>query len=127
EGIRPPAGPPVRHDQARLARRIRGPVMLLLLGAGAGIAVLAGLLYFFRSAPTALTSAAQPSAATRPAASAPSTHIRASPTPRSAAPLTSSKWLDGLTALQEHMNNAGPATCVTLTPQALPVMATQLP
>ena len=126
EGIRPPTGPPVPHDQARLARRIRGPAMLLLLGAGAGIAVLAGLLYFFRSAPTTPTSAAQPSAATRPAANAPTTHTKASPTPRSAAPLTSSKWLEGLTALQEHMNTAGPANGATLTPEALRVMAGQL-
>ena len=96
--------------------------MLLLLGAGAGIAVLAGLLYFIRSAPTAQTSAAQPSAASpaiRPATSAPSA-------PRSAAPLTASKWLAGLTTLQAHMSNAGPANGATLTPEAVRVMAGQL-
>ena len=130
EAIRPSTGPPVRPDQARLAGRIRRPV-LLLLGAGAGIAVLAGVFYFFRSAPTAPTSGTRPSAAgpaTRPAASAPSAHTRASPAPRSAAaPLTSSKgWLDGLTALQADMNNAGPPNGVAVTPEALRVTAGKL-
>jgi len=130
DAIRPPTGPPVRPDQARLAGRIRRPV-LLLLGAGAGIAVLAGVFYFFRSAPTAPTSGTWPSAAgpaTRPAASAPSAHTGASPAPRSAAaPLTSSKgWLDGLTALQADMNNAGPPNGVAVTPEALRVTAGKL-
>jgi hypothetical protein len=105
--------------------------MLLLLGAGAGIAVLAGILYFVRSAPTAPTSAAQPSAAgqaTRPAASARSAHTRASAAPRSAAPpLTSSTgWVEGLTALQADMNNAEPPNGVAVTPAALLVTAGKL-
>jgi hypothetical protein len=131
EAIRPPTGPPVRHDRAGLAGRTRRPAMLLLLGAGAGIAVLVGLFYFVRSASTAPTSAAPPSAAgpaTRPAASAPSAHTRASPAPRSAAaPLTSTqRWLTGLTALQAHMNQAEPPNGVAVTPEALRVTAGKL-
>jgi hypothetical protein len=127
----PPAGLPVHYDQARLLGRTRRPAMLLLLGAGAGIAILAGLLYLFRSAPTAPTSATQPGAAapaTRPAASTPSAHTGASPAPRStAAPLTSARgWLKGLTALQAHMNNAGPPNGLAVTPEALRVTAGKL-
>jgi hypothetical protein len=131
EAIRPPTGPPVRHDQARPAGRTRRSASLLLLGAVAGIALLAGISYLFRSAPTAPTSAARPSAAvqaTRPAAGARSAHTRASPAHRSAAaPLTSSgRWLDGLTALQADMNNAEPPNGVAVTPAALHVTAGKL-
>jgi hypothetical protein len=131
EAIWPPsAGLPVRHDQARLPGRTRRPAMLLLMGAGAGIAILAGLLYLFRSAPTAPESATRPGAtapATRPAAGTPSAHTRASPAPRSAAPPTSAKgWLKGLTALQARMNNAGPPNGVAVTPEALRVTAGNL-
>jgi hypothetical protein len=131
EAIRPPAGPPVRHDQARPAGRTRRPAMLLLMGAVAGIALLGGISYLFRSAPTAPTSAAHPSAAvqaTRPAAGARLAHTRASPASRSAAaPLTSSeRWVEGLTALQADMNNAEPPSGVAVTPAALHVTAGKL-
>jgi len=131
EAIWPPPGLPVRRDQARLPGRTRRPVMLLLIGAGAGIAILAGLLYLVRSASTAPTSATQPGTAapaTRPAVSTPSAHTRPSPAPRSAAaPLTRAEsWLKGLTALQVHMNNAGPPNGVPVTPEALRVTAGKL-
>jgi hypothetical protein len=126
-----PPGLPVRHDQARPPGRTRRPALLLLLGAGAGIAILAGLLYLFRSAPTVPTSASPPGAAapaTRPAGSAPSARARPSPAPRSAAaPLTrAGAWFKGLTALQAHMNNAGPPNGVAVTPEALRVTAAKL-
>src|SRR5258708_18217116 len=99
--------------------------MLLFLLAGAVIAILAASYYVFRSAPTPPTSTTQPAAApaTRPAASAPTAHTRASPAPRSTAPpLTSTqRWLTGLSALQAHTNQSDPPNGAAVTPAALPV------
>lgn len=86
--------------------------MLLLLGAGAGIAILAGLFYLFRSAPTVLATATQPSAAapaTRPAASAP-------PSTAPAPPTRTEQWVTGLRLLRTDMYDAmgsGAPTTVT--------------
>jgi len=93
--------------------------MLLLVGGG--IAILAGLLYLFRSAPTLPATATQPSAAApaaRPAASAPSAHTRASPAPSAApaSPTRTEQWVTGLRSLRTDMYDAmgsGAPTTVT--------------
>ena len=88
---------------------------VLLLGAAAGMALAAGLLYLFHSVLTMPESARPPGAATpatRPAATAASPHAR--------------KWVTGLTALQARMNNAGPPAGVAVTPHSLRVTAVNL-
>jgi hypothetical protein len=87
--------------------------MLLFLLAGAAIAILAASYYYFRSTATPPASATQPAAApaTRPAASAPTAHTRAS------APATrTGQWVRGLRALRTDMYDAmgsGAPTTVT--------------
>jgi hypothetical protein len=113
-GSFPADGDDMRMTDPGAPAPARRPAMLLL-GAAAGMALLAGLLYLFHSVLTMPESATPPGAATpatRPAATAPSPHAR--------------KWLTGLTALQTRMNNAGPPSGVAVTPRSLHVTAVNL-
>jgi hypothetical protein len=90
----------------------RRPAMLLLV-AGAGLALLVGFLYLFVfTMPESARPPGPGTPATRPAATTPSPDAR--------------KWLTGLTALQTRMNYAGPPSGLAMTPHSLHVTAANL-
>lgn len=103
--------------------------MLLLLGAG--LAILAGLFFLFRPAPTGPATATQPSAApaTRPAATAPSAHTRGSPglSTAAATPTRAERWVTGLRSLRTDMYDAmGSGATTTVTAASLRSAARKL-